>query len=106
LIDVDEQFKEAYLDIVERFYTLFESIHHYLSEINEFILRVKENYYIDYNIEAIIQEKEGKRLLIEAYYNFGVMILLLDRLIPPIARERMMVCYIRYKSVVGSEYTT
>ena len=91
LIDIDEQFKESYLEIIERFYTLFESIY---------------QYYIDYNIEQILQEKEGKRLLIEAFYNYGVMLLLLDRLIPPLARERMMVCYIRYKSAVGSDNTT
>lgn len=106
LIDIDEQFKESYLDIIERFYTLFESIYQYYIEINEFIQRVRENYYIDYNIEQILQEKEGKRLLIEAFYNYGVMLLLLDRLIPPLARERMMVCYIRYKSAVGSDNTT
>ena len=57
-------------------------------------------------MEAIMQEKEGKRLLIEAYSNYGVMLLLLDRLIPAIARERMMVCYVRYKSAFGSDNTT
>jgi len=34
--------------------------------------------------------------LIEAVYQYGVMLLLLDRLIPSIARERLVVCYIRY----------
>ena len=45
--------------------------------------------------------------MIEAYYNYGVMLLLLDRLIPPLARERMMVCFVRYKSgELGSDNTT
>jgi len=105
LIDIDEQFKESYLDIIERIYTLFDSIYKYRVEINEFVSRVRENYYIDFNIETIIQEREGKRLLIEAYYNYGVMLLLLDRLIPAIARERMMVCYVRYKIAFGTENT-
>jgi len=39
------------LDIVERFYCLFESIYQYYQEINEFIQRVHENYYIDFNME-------------------------------------------------------
>ena len=94
------------MDIVERFYALFESIYQYYQEINDFIGRVQENYYIDFTMEQIMQEKEGKRLLIEAYYNYGVMLLLLDRLIPSIARERMMVCYVRYKSAFGSDNTT
>lgn len=106
LIDIDEQFKESYLDIVERFYTLFESMYYYYQEINEFIQRVRENYYIDFAMENIVQEKEGKRLLIEVYYNYGVMLLLLDRLIPAIARERMMVCYVRYKGAFGTDNTT
>ena len=106
LIEIDEQFKESYLDLVERFYALFESIYQYYLEINEFIQRVHENAYIDFTMEAIMQEKEGKRLLIEAYSNYGVMLLLLDRLIPAIARERMMVCYVRYKSAFGSDNTT
>jgi hypothetical protein len=106
LIDIDEQFKESYLDIIERFYTLFESIYYYYQESNEFIQRVRESYYIDFTMENILQEKEGKRLLIEVYYNYGVMLLLLDRLIPAIARERMMVCYVRYKSAFGTDNTT
>jgi hypothetical protein len=65
LIDIDEQFKESYLDIIERFYTLFESIYYYYQESNEFIQRVRESYYIDFTMENILQEKEGKRLLIE-----------------------------------------
>jgi WASH complex subunit strumpellin len=27
LIEIDEQFKESYLDVLERFYSLFESIY-------------------------------------------------------------------------------
>ena len=106
LIDIDEQFKESYLDIIERFYSLFESIYQYYIEVNEYVSRVRDNYYIDYTIETILQEKEGKRLLIESYCNYAVMLLLLDRLIPAIARERILVCYVRYKSAVDSDNTT
>jgi WASH complex subunit strumpellin len=67
---------------------------------------VRENYYIDFTMEQIMQEKEGKKLLIEVFYNYGVMLLLLDRLIPSVARERMMVCYVRYKSAFGTDNTT
>jgi len=54
----------------------------------------------------LLDIKEGKRLLIEVHYMYGVMLLLLDRLIPSIARERMMVCYVRYKSAFGTDNTT
>ena len=32
------------------------------------------------------------------------MLLLMDRLVPAIARERLVVCYIRYKGNNSSEY--
>jgi WASH complex subunit strumpellin len=105
LIEIDEQFKDSYLDIIERFYSLFESIYRYYAEINEFVSRVRENYYIDFSMENVLTEKEGKRLLIEVYYNYGSMLLLLDRLIPSVARERMVVCYVRYKSAFGTDNT-
>jgi WASH complex subunit strumpellin len=35
---------------------------------------------------------------------YGVMLLLLDRLIPANARERLVICYIRYKGQNSSEY--
>ena len=66
---------------------------------------MKTNYYIDYNLESTLLEKEGKRLMIELYYQFGVMLMLLDRLIPSIARERMVVCYCRYKSASENDMT-
>ena len=36
-------------------------------------------------------------ILCEWLYNFGVMFLLLDRLIPVYSRERLLVNYYRYK---------
>ena len=93
------------MDIIERFYGLFESIYQYYNEINDFVTRVRENYYIDYAMENVLSEKEGRRLLIEVYYHYGTMLLLLDRLIPAVARERMVVCYVRYRCAFGTEHT-
>jgi len=35
---------------------------------------------------------------------YGVMLLLLDRLVPALARERLVVCYIRYKGQNSSDF--
>lgn len=51
-----------------------------------------------------MQNQEAKRLLIEAVYLYGVMLLLQDRLVPAIARERLVVCYIRYKGNNSSDF--
>jgi WASH complex subunit strumpellin len=96
LIELDESFKESYLEIITRFYTLFESIFKYYNNLNTFFIDIKEGKYIEFTFEAILQDKDGKRLMVESVYHYGAMLLLLDRLIPFIARERILTCYLRY----------
>ena len=103
-IELDENFKESYMEIIERFFQLFESIYNYYKDFKTFVANVQEGYFIDYSLEAILQNQEGRRLLIEAVHLYGVMLLLLDRLIPSLARERLVVCYIRYKGQNSSDY--
>lgn len=76
LIDLDENFRESYMEIIERFFQVFDSIYNYYKEFKTFIANVHEGYFIDFNLEAILQNQEGKRLLIEAIYLYGVMLLL------------------------------
>jgi len=40
---------------------------------------------------------EGKKLMIETFYLYGCMLLLLDRLIIGPVREKIMIAYYRYK---------
>ena len=40
---------------------------------------------------------DGKQLMTEAIYLYGVMLLVMDITIPGIVRERLIVCYYRYK---------
>jgi WASH complex subunit strumpellin len=103
LLNLDEAFRESYIDIVKRFYNMFESIYKYFQMLQVFLSDVNEGKYIEFTLEAILSEKEGKRLIIEALYNYGAMLLLLDRLIPSIARERIVTCYIRYSNFGSSD---
>jgi hypothetical protein len=64
---------------------------------------VNEGKYIEFTLEAILSEKEGKRLIVEALYCYGAMLMLLDRLIPSVARERIVTCYIRYGNFGSSD---
>ena len=96
-IELDEGFRESYMEIIERFFNLFESIYNYYKDFKTFCANVNEGYFIDYNFETLLQNNEAKRLLIESVHMYGAMLLLLDRIIPAIARERLVVCYIRYK---------
>jgi len=54
-------------------------------------------------MDAVMQEKLGKQVVIESVYHYGAMLLLLDRLIPSVARERMVTCYIRYMGSSASQ---
>lgn len=37
LANLDEAFKESYIDIIKRFYNMFESIFKYYNEVNSFL---------------------------------------------------------------------
>ncbi len=91
---------------MERFYTLFESIFSYYNSVSTYLTDINEGKYIEFTLDAILADKEGKRLIIETIYHYGVMLLLLDRLIPSIARERLITCYIRYSGSSASVLTT
>lgn len=103
LIELDEGFKETYLEIIERFFTLFESIYLYYQSVTSYLQDVGEGKYIEFTLDAVLQDSEGKTLIVETIYHYGVMLLLLDRLIPSLARERIIACYIRYMSGAASQ---
>lgn len=103
--DMDQGFQDSYMEIIERFYQLFESIYMFWVDVNQYIADITDGKHIDYTMEAMLLDKEGKRLIIETVYHYGVMLLLLDRLIPSIARERIVTCYVRYKDTALTERT-
>jgi WASH complex subunit strumpellin len=105
LIELDESFKETYLEIIERFYSLFESIYQYYVSVTTYLTDMGEGKYIEFTLDAILQDTDGKTLIVETIYNYGIMLLLLDRLIPSVARERIIACYIRYMSGSASQLT-
>lgn len=96
LLELDESFKESYLEIIQRFYTLFEGIFNYFSNLQSYLMDIKDGKYIEFTWDAILQDKDGKRNMVECVYHYGAMLLLLDRLIPSLARERIVTCYLRY----------
>ena len=98
LLDIDEEFKENFMDIVTRFYVAFESIYRYVSDLNRFIEELEEGIYIQQTLETIFLPLEGKQLMCEALYLYGVMLLIMDAKITGPVRERMLVSYYRYSS--------
>lgn len=52
---------------------------------------------MQYSLENLFTFEEGKQLICEAFYYFGVMLLLMDQLIEGPVRERIILCYYRNK---------
>lgn len=96
LLDMDEEFRENNYDLLGRFYSLFESIFRYISDLQQYVEELQENAIVHYTLETVLLDFEGCQLLAEAIYLYGVMLLLLDMKIPGSARERMIVAYFRY----------
>jgi len=104
LTELDESFKESYFEIIKRFYDMFEQIYLFYVSVTQYLTDVQEGKYIEFTIEALIQIKEGKRLIAEIMHHYSAMLLLLDRLIPAVARERIVTCYLRYMGSSASQY--
>ncbi|ODN03655.1 WASH complex subunit strumpellin, partial [Orchesella cincta] len=106
LLELDNEVRETYLELLTNFYLLFESVYKYVTELNKFVEEVQEGTYIQMSLEAILFDKEGKQLLVrwikhntEALYLYGVMLLLIDFHIDGIVRERMLTSFYRYSAI-------
>lgn len=68
LQDLDDEIRENYLEIITRCYLAFESIHQYISDLKFFLHEVNDGMYIQQSLEMILQDCEGKQLLVTRYY--------------------------------------
>jgi len=97
VVDLDEEFRENHMLLLERFYKLFESVYKYIVDLNSYLEEMMEGVFVQHTIEGVLLDNEGRQLMCEALYLYGVMLLLLDLRIPGPTRERMIVSYYRYK---------
>ena len=95
LLDLDQEFQENHTEILTRFYGLFESIWKFQSDFNKYIEDVKDGFYIQHSIDNIMDDIDGKQLMCEALYLYGVMLLLLEDRLPGMIREKMIIAIIR-----------
>ena len=93
----DEDFRENNIEVIERFYSLLSSIYQYITDWKTFISQISQGKYVQYTISNIVVNKELRHIFCESVFSAGVMLLLVDRLIPGQIREKLMVSYYRYK---------
>jgi len=73
-IELDEDFRDNHLPILDRFYTLFESIYKYITDFNKYLADMDEGIFIQHTFEGVLLNQDGKQLLAEAVYLFGVCV--------------------------------
>lgn len=64
LRDLDEEFRDNHIDLIKRFYLVFESIHAYITDLNQFLDDIDESLYIQQTLESIFMDAEGKQLMV------------------------------------------
>lgn len=86
------------MPILERFYYLFEAIYKYASSINQFLRELDAGIvFVQQSFESLLNNQDGRQLMIESIYLYGVMLILLEMKIPGESRERMLMSVFRYK---------
>ncbi|ETO29781.1 hypothetical protein RFI_07339 [Reticulomyxa filosa] len=97
LLDLDDTFRENHIDILQRFFELFESIVRYHRDLLSFVSQVKDGAFLQYSLESLLTDTDGVQLISEGIYLYGVMLLLLDLKIAGHVREKIVMMYYRYK---------
>ena len=82
LVDLNEEFRDNHKLIIERFYLVFESVYKYVDDLNKYVTQLSEGSFVQETVDSVIKTIEGKQLLAEAVYIYGVMLLLLDIKVP------------------------
>ncbi|XP_034655420.1 WASH complex subunit homolog 5 [Drosophila subobscura] len=95
LSELDDEIR-SHLPLITRFYLAFQSLHNYAVSLQQYIEELNSGYYIQQTLETVLQDEEGKQLLCETLYLYGVILLLLDYHICGDVRERLLISYYRY----------
>lgn len=88
---LDDEFKFNHLDILTRFYLAFESIHKYVSDLSRFLEDLEEGIYIQQNLDTVLFNQDGKQLLAESVYLYGLMLLIVDIKFDGSVREKLLI---------------
>jgi WASH complex subunit strumpellin len=88
LIELDDEVKENNLGLIVRFYNMFESIHKYVMDLLRYLGDVEEGVYVSHTLDRILLDVDGKQLMSEALYLYGMMLWLLDLRIDGQVRAR------------------
>lgn len=97
LVVRDNEIWEAHGPIICRVFDLFESIYKYIKDFVKYVNDLRDGVYLQQTIEGVLLDDEGKQLMCEALYLYGVLLLLMDAKIDGPVRERIVIAYYRHR---------
>jgi len=65
---LDLETRTNHLQLITRFYLAFQSVHHYATDLQQYIEELNTGYYIQQTLETVLQDEEGKQLLVSRIY--------------------------------------
>ncbi len=73
------------MEILTRFYKVFESIHRYVTDMNKYLEDLEEGVYIQQTLENVLFNEDGKQLLVRCGFgtnsghqiNFAVVVIVI-----------------------------
>eukprot|EP00048_Salpingoeca_helianthica_P015709 m.228184 g.228184 ORF g.228184 m.228184 type:complete len:1164 (+) comp17418_c0_seq1:49-3540(+) len=98
LQDLDEEFRENHMEILTRFYRVFEGVHKFITDLNRFLEDLQDGNFIQQTLDTVLHNEDGKQLMAESVFLYGVMLTIIDQRIESPVRERMLVSYHRYSA--------
>ena len=96
IADLEREFAINHITQIQEYYHLFTSIYNYQHELNTFASNLHKGYYIQYTVESVLLDVDGRALLCEAVWLYGVILIMLERLLPGPIRERLVIAYFRF----------
>ena len=97
LVARDSEIWEVHGSIIHRVYDLFDSIYKYIKDFIKCVSDLRDGVYIQQTVEGVLLDDDGKQLMCEVLYLYGVLLLLMDAKIDGAVRERIVIAYYRHK---------
>ncbi|KJE94402.1 strumpellin, variant [Capsaspora owczarzaki ATCC 30864] len=91
------------MELLTRFYLAFESIYKYVIDLKRYLEDLDEGIFIQQTQDTVIFNADGKQLMAEALFLYGVMLMIVDMRLEGPVRERLLVSYNRYRGAQTSD---
>lgn len=95
LAQLEREFTVNQSKTVVEFYELFESVVGYHTDLSSFVDDLNRGYYIRHTVESVLSDEVGRRLVCEAVYLWGVLLITMEHYLPGPVRERLVISYHR-----------